>query len=799
MNRRDFLASAGMSVLASKLVLLSKAAMGQKHTDSGAEDTLLTLRYDRPAEVWNEALPLGNGRLGAMVFGRVDCERIQMNEATLWTGKPHDYTNPEAHKNLAQIRSLIFEEKVEAAETLAGTLLGTPSQLQAYQPFCDLHLDLYTDTHTGEYQRTLDLARAISSVRYRCGDIIFERSCFASFPDQVFVVRLAANRPGKQTFKLSMSSPHDHVNVRAERDDLLTLSGQMFPHTPPEGSWISSWEGQGLSFAGQVRVRQRGGTRKSDTDSMMIEGADEVVLLVDLGTSFVNYRDISGDPMAGVQRHLEAASSREYADLESRHSADHSSLFNRVAFELEDRPQSIARGENAGKTSLQVKPSVMALFYQVARYIVIASSRPGSQPANLQGIWNESLWPWWGSKWTTNINLQMNYWPVETGNLAECFEPYYALLDGLRETGAEVARVHYGCDGFVFHHNADLWRAAAPVDGSWGLWPVGGAWMALQTWEHYAFSLDMDFLKKTAYPALRESAEFMLSFLVEIPRGCPFAGCLATNPSSSPENAFVLPNGVKGRLTYAPTMDLEIVGELFDTCCSAAGILGVDHSFVEKVQGARKRLPPLQISHDGELQEWIGDYGKTEAEHRHLSLLYGLYPGNSIGSDPDSPITRAAQRSLELRGDSDGPGSCFKAWRAALWARLGNGNRAQRILEKLLVQSTSPDMLNDFYDQVDGHLGGPAAIAEMLLQSQNGDIVLLPALPDAWPTGSVRGMKARSAVTVDFSWKNGSLLSVVIHAKVGGKINLRYKGTSAEILSAANSVHFLDGQLRENR
>jgi alpha-L-fucosidase 2 len=304
----------------------------------------------------------------------------------------------------------------------------------------------------------------------------------------------------------------------------------------------------------------------------------------------------------------------------------------------------------------------------------------------------------------------------------------------------------------------------------------------------------VDFLKKTAYPALRESAEFMLSFLVEIPQGRPFAGCLATNPSSSPENAFVLPNGVKGRLTYAPTMDIEIVGELFEKCCHAAGILGIDQSFVEKVQAARNRLPPLQVSHTGELQEWIGDYGKTEAEHRHLSLLYGLYPGDSIGSNADSAIRRAVRRSLELRGEGDGPGSCFKAWRAALWARLGDGNRAHRILEKLLVQSTSPDMLNDSYDQVDGHLGGPAAIAEMLLQSQEGDIVLLPALPDAWPGGSVRGMKARSALTVEFSWKNGTLLSVVVHAKFAGEIRLRYRETSAAILCEADSVHLLDGR-----
>jgi alpha-L-fucosidase 2 len=788
-----------MAALASQMLRYSQNALAFGQQPDSLEPSPLTLWYGHPARGWNEALPLGNGRIGGMVFGRVDSERIQLNEATLWTGKPHDYTNPQARKNLDEIRRLIFNEDVEGAEKLADSLLGIPSQLQAYQPFCDLHLDFYTDTHSDSYRRTLDLRTAVTSVRYRCGDVTFERHAFASYPDQVFVLHLSANKPAQQTFKLSLTSPHDHVSVKASSATSLLLTGQMMAHTPPAGSWISGWDGPGLSFAGQVQILQTGGTHGSDGNTIMVEGADEVTILAALGTSFVNYRNISRDPVPTLARQIAAASSRSFADLQSRHIADHGTLFNRIELHLEGGASAdIPADKQLSTRAASIPPSLMALFYQVGRYLLIAASRPGSQPANLQGIWNESLWPWWGGKWTTNINLQMNYWAAETGALPECVEPFYALLDDLRVTGAEIARVHYGCNGFVFHHNADLWRCATPVDGSWGLWPVGGTWLALQTWEHYAFSLDTNFLRKTAYPALRQSAEFMLSFLVEIPKGRPFAGCLATNPSSSPENAFILLNGTKGRLTYAPTMDIEIVGELFEKCASSAQILGIDADFVKTIEGARKRLPPLQVSSSGELQEWIGDYQKTETEHRHLSPLYGLYPGNSISLEGPAPITDAARKTLQLRGDGDGPGSCFKAWRAACWARLGEGNNAHRILAKLISQSTSPDMLNDAYDQVDGHLGGPAAIAEMLLQSQNGDIHLLPALPDAWLAGSIRGIQARGAMTVDLAWQNGSLTSAVIHARLPGKIKLRYKKLTAEVSCSADSVHSFNGRLEAN-
>ena len=795
MNRRQFLARAGMTTLASQMLRNSQNAHGQYPTQT--EEGPLSLWYDRPARAWNEALPLGNGRMGAMVFGGVECERIQLNEATLWTGQPHDYTNAHARKNLDEIRRLIFDEDVEGAEKLAESLLGVPSQLQAYQPFCDLHLDFYSDNHSDTYRRTLDLSTAVTSVSYRCGDVTFNRRAFISYPDQIFVLHLCANHPAQQAFKLSLTSPHDHVTVQAPNVTSLLLSGQMMPHTPPTGSWISKSVGPGLAFAGHVQILQKGGTRSSDGNNIMVEGADEVTILVALGTSFVNYRDISRDPAPVLARQIDAVSSKSFADLQSRHIADHNALFNRVELKLyDDGPANLSTDRRLSGPAAAVPPSLMALFYQVGRYLLIAASRPGSQPANLQGIWNESLWPWWGSKWTTNINLQMNYWAAESGALAECVEPFYALLDDLRVTGAETARIHYGCNGFVFHHNTDLWRAAAPVDGSWGLWPVGGAWLALQTWEHYAFSLDTNFLRKTAYPALRESAEFMLSFLVEIPKGRPFAGCLVTNPSSSPENAFILPNGTKGRLTYGPTMDIAIIGELFDKCASSAKVLGIDADFAKAIQGARARLPPLQVSSNGELQEWIGDYKKTESEHRHLSPLYGLYPGSSISLEGPAILTDAARKTLQLRGDGDGPGSCFKAWRAACWARLGEGNHAHRILQKLIAQSTSPDMLNDAYDQVDGHLGGPAAIAEMLLQSQNGEIKLLPALPDAWPSGALRGIQARGAIAVDLTWENGSLTAAVLHARAPGNVNLRYKNHTAEVSCSAGSVHSFNNRLQ---
>jgi alpha-L-fucosidase 2 len=798
MDRRQFLASMGMAGIATHLLKISANAHDVSIDKSAVEaSSPLSLWYTKPASAWNEALPIGNGRIGAMVFGAVGSERIQFNEATLWTGRPHDYTNPNARESLQEIRSLIFAEDVEAADKLADRMMGIPSQLQAYQPFCDLHLDFYSDTHVDGYRRSLDLDTAIASVKYSAGGSEFQREAFVSYPDQVFVLHLSGSEAARQTLRISLSTPHSHSKVRAISGASLLFTGQLMAHTPPEGSWIAAWEGEGLQYAAQAQVVARGGAVRAEDEAIFIEGAVELTILVGLGTSFRTYTDVSADPIGNVQKQLDTAASRSFAELRERHVTDYQHLFRRVTLELGgETSSSLSTDRRILKSQSLQAPHFLALFYQFGRYLLISASRPGGQPANLQGIWNETLWPWWGGKWTANINLQMNYWLAETGGLPECVEPLYDLLDDLRVTGAEVARVHYGCKGFVFHHNADLWRSAAPVDGSWGLWPVGGAWLALQMWEHYAYSLDKEFLKHRSYPALKEAATFMLDFLIEIPQGKPLAGCLATNPTSSPENAFILPGGVKGRLTYATTMDIEILEELFQRCVEAAGILSIDEEFCSRIEAAKRKLPPRQIGANGELQEWIGDYTKTETEHRHLSHLFGVYPGSSLSVGRSPELWVAARRSLELRGDGEGPGSCFKAWRAAMWARFGDGERAHRILTSLVAHSTSPDMLNDSYDQVDGHLGGPAAIAEMLMQSHTGEVVLLPALPARWDRGHVRGLCARGGSTLELQWTRNSLDRVAITARGSGKIKLRYKSHKAEIDGKPDVRYEFDGELR---
>jgi alpha-L-fucosidase 2 len=799
MNRREFIAGASVSTLAARLLMASSNARGAGlAADPNTPEVPLSLRFDRPAGEWDEAVPLGNGRVGAMVFGGVISERVALNETTLWGGKPHDYANPDAKKNLDLLRRRIFADDMPDNDPLPNTLLGIPPTLFPYQPFCDLHLDFYTSSVIDRYKRWLDLRTGISGVAYETPVVRFERESFVSFPDQVLVLRFTANLPGQQTFKVSLSTPHDHAEVTASQN-ILMLSGQLFPHTPPPGISTATWEGPGLKFAGRAHLLNKGGKVSISGNSLMVDNADEVTILVDLATSFVNYRDFSGDPLASLEERHAKREALSYEELRSRHIADYAGLFSRVELKLDGPSTSklTTEQELAGYRTVP-NPAAMALFYQMGRYLTIASSRPGGQPSNGLGIWNEAMWPPWGSKWTTNINLEMNYWPTQTGALPECAQPFYDLLADLRVTGAEVARVHYGCKGFVVHHNTDLWRAAAPVDGSWGLWPMGGVWMSLETWEHYAFSLDKEFLRTTAYPALKDSVEFILSFLVEIPEGKPFAGRLATNPTSSPENAFILPDGVKARLTYATSMDIEMMGELFKKFASSARELGVDSSLVEAAEAAAKRLPPLQVNKDGELQEWIGDYKKTEAEHRHLSHLYALYPGDSITVETTPALAAGAKRSLELRGDADGNLCWNQAWRAALWARLRDGDRAHRILGNLLTHATTPDMLHDSWSQIDGHLGGPAAIAEMLIQSHRHEIEVLPALPAAWANGSVRGLRARGAAVLDFLWRDGALRSVTVHAGRAGRIKLRYKQIAVELETVPGGSHTLDGKLQRS-
>jgi len=768
-------------------------ALALSATATGAESDL-ALSYSTAAAKWSEALPLGNGRLGAMLFGGTESERIQINESTLWGGRPHDYTPPEGAKSLTELRQRVFAGDIRGAEKLSERLMGRPKLLAPYQPFCDLRIHFPGHSVVADYHRGLQLDEAVSTVSYRVDGVSFHREVFASRPDQVLVVRLTADQPGKQTFSIGMDSPQPGARVQVAGMNAIHLAGQIQPRQNPGSSWVGSWDAPGMKFAGYLLVQAEGGTVHGAGDQLEVVGADAVTVLFSNATGFRSYKDIGGDADGEAIRRVRLASGHSYEQLRRRHVDDFQGLFSRVRLQLwrAARPQETS--ERLRDFSTTNDPSLAALYYQFARYLLISSSRPGGQPANLQGIWNEDLLPAWGSKWTTNINLQMNYWPAETGNLWDTEGPLWSMIGELRVTGADTARTLYNSRGWVLHHNTDLWRATTPVDGPWGMWPVGGVWLSNQMWDHYEYSQDREFLRREAYPAMKEAARFVLDMLVPAPPGTPFAGKLVTNPSISPENQYLL-NGARGHLTYAPSMDIELISELFDNCQRASEILGVDADLRSELQRAQRRLPPLQIGKHGGLQEWIEDYDEAEPDHRHTSHLYALYPGSGIDLERTPQLAAAARRTLELRGD--GGTGWSKAWRVALWARLRDGEHAYRILRSLISSSTLPDLFDvgpPF--QIDGNFGGAAGIAEMLLQSGHGEIVLLPALPRAWKEGVVAGLRARGGATVGFEWHNGRLTTVNIHSNIKGQFRIRYEAESTAVDMQPGRDVVLDGNLR---
>ncbi len=742
-----------------------------------AKPNALTLWYRQPAAAWTEALPIGNGRLGAMVFGGVAQERIQINEDTLWGGGPHDYANPDARGHLAQLRDLIFAARIAEAENLTGQMMGRPRLLMPYQPFCDLRLLVEGADDAEEYRRSLSLDEAVAMVTYRAGGSQFRREMIASHPGQVLAIRLTADRPGSHSLTIVLDSPQAGAVVRAH-GDTLELAGQIQPRENPPQSWTGSWDQPGLHYAGLVRVRAEGGTVTAENGRLAVHGADAVTILFSGATSFRGYGDIAGDALARAREILEAAWSMPYDALRASHVADHRALFRRVELDLGEEPD-LATDRRIAVAKTQDDPALAALYFQFGRYLLIASSRPGGQPANLQGLWNEQLRPPWGSKWTTNINLQMNYWLAETGALWETQAPLWDLIDDLRTTGAETARQHYGARGWVLHHNTDLWRAAAPVDGPWGMWPMGAAWLANQMWDHYRFSLDRTFLEERAWPAMQGAVRFVLDTLVEAPPGSRFTGKLVTNPSFSPENTYLL-NGEKAQLTYAATMDLELIGALFEAFVQASQMLDRDAAMREEALKAKDRLPPLQVGARGQLQEWIEDYPEFEPEHRHVSHLWALYPGHAITPDGTPRLAAAARRTLELRGDAGTGWS--KAWKIALWARLRDGDHAHLMLRGLLAESTLPDMFDTHPPfQIDGNFGAAAAIAEMLVQSDDSTVWLLPALPSAWPQGRLRGLRARGGIAVDMQWRVGRLERATLTAAAARSVTLRCGARSADL------------------
>jgi len=770
-----------------------------------ASDGSLVMWYETPASHFTQSLPLGNGRLGMMVFGGVDKDRIVLNEESVWSGSPADNDRPKAHERLPEIRRLLLEGRNDEAEkvvnqtfTCAGDGSGHGSGANVpfgcYQVLGNLSIEFDMETNSAaEYRRQLDLSTAVADVSYESRGVTYRRRYFTSAPDQVGVIRLTADRGGALTFGIGLDRPERFV-TKAVADNELLMTGRL----------NDGRDGGGVGYAARVRVLTTGGIVVAADNLLTVHDADTATILFAAETDYdgvVPRARRIDDPVAKTAEAISAAAAKPYEAMLADHIANHRKFFDRVSISLDD-------GKSAGRknalmaTDKRIKafaekpqdPDLAALYFNFGRYLLMSSSRPGTLPANLQGIWAQEIQTPWNGDWHLDINIQMNYWPAEVCGLGDCHVPMLGLIEALQRPGRETAKAYYNADGWVAHVITNAWGFTAPGErASWGSTVSGSAWLCEHLWEHYAFTADKEYLR-WAYPIMKGSAQFYLDMLITEPAN----GWLVTAPSNSPENAFRMKNGTAAHTCMGPTVDMQILRELFDNCIATAEILGVDEEFRKDLRAKRARLAPNQVGPDGRLQEWLEPYDEPDPHHRHISHMYGLYPYYELTPQTAPKLAAAAEKSLERRGFKGDVGWA-NAWKVALYARLLDRDQAYDYLKRLIGRNAFPNLFNACWPgrtfQIDGNFGGTAGIAEMLLQSHAGEIHLLPALPDAWPSGRVKGLCARGAFILDIEWKDRALSQVKITSKAGGNCKIRYKSKVTDMKTEKGGLYVLNGNL----